>query len=141
MQIQDIQKFIDDNSNISDDIPKEAKRIPIIHGKLLSFKTTESLSLKSLQLELTKVAKERWLFYTGKATPEVYKNEEFDLKVMRSDVDRFLEADDKLSEIRSKIAVQEAKVDLITEAIRGINSRQFLLKNIIDYNKLISGIN
>lgn len=141
MKIEDILQYVKDNEVISDDIPKEAKRIPVIHGKLLSFKTTESLLLKSLQIDLTKTARERWLFYTGKAAPEAYKNEEFDLKVMRSDVDRFLESDEQICLIRSKIAVQEAKLDILNESIKGIHSRQFLLKNIIDYNKLTSGIN
>lgn len=140
MQIEEIQRYIESNHTITDDIPKEAKRIPVIHGKLLGIRTTEQLTLKSLQLQLTKVYKERWLFYSGKAEPSVYKDEPFNLRVMKGDIGTFLEADDKLIELRSKIAVQEAKVELLNEAIKGVNARQFLLKNIIDYNKLISGV-
>jgi hypothetical protein len=140
MTLNEIQQLIDDNQHISDDVSVEAKRIPIIHGKLLKIRSTENLTLKSLQLELQRVYQERWLFYSGKANPQQYKEENFDLKVLRGDISIFLEADTILQEVRSKIAVQETKVELLLEAIKAINSRQFLLKNIIDYNKLINGV-
>lgn len=141
MKLDDIQSYIDENRQVTDDISYEAKKIPIIHGKLLAMRSTEFLTLKSLQLDLKKVTFQRWLFYSGKAETKQYKEENFDLKVLRGDINIFLEADDNIQTIQSKIAVQEAKLEVLNEAVKAINTRQFLLKNMLEYQRMIAGIN
>jgi len=140
MKLDEIQTLLDDNEKITDDVSKESKKIPILHGKLLGVRASENLLLRSLNLELQRTYATRWLFYSGKAHPEEYKKENFDLKVLRGDISTFLEADQQLQTIRSKIAVQEAKMELLNEAIKGVMQRTFLLKTMLDYQKLISGV-
>lgn len=140
MKIEDIQLLIDSNEKITDDIAWESKRVPILHGKLIGIRSTESIILRSLNLELQRLYQDRWMFYSGKAEPQQYKEENFDLKVLRTDLSMFLEADKQLQVVRSKIAVQEVKVELLNEAIKGVIQRTFLLKSMLDYQKFTSGV-
>ena len=41
--------------------------------------------------------REKWEYYTGKARPEVYVEKPFDFKVLKSDIDKYLDSDEELS--------------------------------------------
>ena len=43
------------------------------------------------------------MFFTGKADPQVYKDTNFDLKVLRQDVDKFIDADEEVIKSKQKI--------------------------------------
>jgi hypothetical protein len=121
------------------EIGRESARIPSLHSKYLTYRANEKLILKKLNIEYSSAYKERWLFYSGKATPEQYKAENFDLKVMRGDIDIFITADKKLAELKSKIAVQEMKVETLEEYIKQLNQRHWMLSNAIKWQQIMSG--
>ena len=54
------------------------------------------------QDDFNKIKKDKWEYYTGKADPAVYQLKPFNLKLLRQDVDKYIESDDEWikSEIR-----------------------------------------
>lgn len=110
----------------------ESLKTPILHAKWLSLYVDLKEKARKLQYEYDIKYKERWLYYNGKAAPKVYKEEPFDLKILKSDSGVFLGSDEKLLEIKNKL--EEVKnLILFTESVIGeINKRSFHIKNAID---------
>jgi hypothetical protein len=84
-----------------------------------------------------------WKIYTGKASKEeldAWGEEPSDLTLLKTDVDRFIEAEPKIIELKSKILLNETKVKMVEEFIKSLNNRNFLIKSAIDWFKMSQGI-
>lgn len=140
MKLQDIIDMVAKDSEMSDHLGDESQKIPSLHGKYLTLRTSEAVVLKQLEIQRNKLLKRRFLFYTGKATPEEYRAENFDLKVLRSDVDIFLESDDQLADVESKIEMQKQKVALLDDFVKALNQRVWAIKNALEFRKFENGV-
>lgn len=140
MKIQELLAEIEQDAKIDmHEVGKESLRIPSLHAKYLTYRSNEKMLLKQLNFNYQSLYKERWLFYSGKAEPEKYKEEKFDLKVLRGDIDTFIEGDEKLLEHKAKIAVQETKVEAIEEYLKALIQRHWMLGNAIKWQQLMGG--
>ena len=83
--------------------------------------------------------KDKWEYYTGKAPAEVYAEKPFDLKILRTDIDKYLESDTELQRSKQKFDYLESTVDFLDRTIRLIANRGFTIKNAIDWRKFTSG--
>ena len=89
-----------------------------------------------------KVKLERYNYYTGKATAEVYAEEPFPYKVREKDaIQRHLEADDKMNKIDMKIKYYDVMLKFLEEIIRIVSNRTYQIKNAIEWNKFQAGYN
>lgn len=140
MKLQEILQLVETDSEISDHLGDESKKIPVLHGRYLTLRSNEAIILKQLEIQRSKLLKKRYLFYTGKAEPAEYKAENFDLKVLRSDVDIFLDSDDQLSELDAKIEMQKQKVNLLDDFIKALNQRVWAIKNALEWKKFENGV-
>lgn len=140
MTLQEILDIIEKNSDIPQDLEKASRAIPQLHAKFIGFKAQENAIMQALTLEWDTAYKDRWMFYSGKADPLAYKEEKFDLRLLKGDVDKFIDSDPKLTKIKSKMALQKIKIDAIDEFIKGLNNRQWNIKNILDYLKYTQGM-
>ena len=75
----------------------------------------------------------------GKASDEEYEKEPFDHKVLKSDVNLFLEADKKLNELQDRIILQTEKLKLVVEAGKIMQNKSFNIKNALDHQKFMGG--
>ena len=92
------------------------------------------------QEQYNKVRLERYNYYTGKATAEVYAEEPFPYKVREKDaIQRHLEADDKMNKIDMKIKYYDVMLKFLEEIIRAISNRTYQIKNAIEWNKFQAG--
>jgi hypothetical protein len=116
-----------------------ALRVPMIHHKYLKIQNSEVFLLKKCMFEYDTLYKERVQFYTGKADPEVYKEEPFDITVLRADVDMYIRADKKIQAMKSRIILQEQKVEYLKQLIIELGKRNWAIKNAIDFIKYQHG--
>ena len=79
------------------------------------------------------------MYYMGKASDEEYEKEPFDHKVLKSDVNLFLEADKKLNELQDRIILQTEKLKLVVEAGKIMQNKSFNIKNALDHQKFMGG--
>ena len=75
----------------------------------------------------------------GKASDEEYEKEPFDHKVLKSDVNIFLEADKKLNELQDRIILQTEKLKLVVEAGKIMQNKSFNIKNALEHQKFMGG--
>lgn len=140
MQLEEIIEFTEkcliiDETNLA----KEALETPKIYGRVLRIRTEESMRLKKITMLLKRMLQEKRDYYLGRSHPDVYKEKPFDLKILKSEVDRYIEADDEVQELILKGEIQQEKIDYLDSALKQIGNRGFLIKSAIDFQKLMSG--
>jgi len=145
MTIDEIRKEIEKDSVIdSIQLDNESLKIPSLHGKYLSFLTDEKRVLRMLKNKYDEIVREKWEYYTGKSDPAVLKQkgiEQFPHKILRQDLDIYLNADTEVQKILLDVSNQTVKVELIEGFIKEINSRQWTIRNAIEWRKFTNGIN
>lgn len=123
-------------------LDKESSRTPQIHNKYLLFFMEEKLSLTRMESELDVLRKKKWLYYSGKMDQdELDANgwEQFDLHILKNDVDKMIEADDQVIKIKLKVEYQRERVNYLENVIKIINNRQWNIRSIIDWLKFTNG--
>ena len=116
--------------------------IPKLHSKYLTILSKHRMLGKEAEFQLNRWKKTKWEYYTGKMSQEQLKElgwEPFDLKILRQDVDIYLDSDSELLELKNKISIQEEKVDYLNSILKGITNRQFHIRDAIAWRKFLSG--
>ena len=120
----------------------ESLKTPQIHSKYLNYLTDEKLRLYKLQHEYKVLRRKKWLYYTGKISQEELEEEgwePFQLNVLKTDIDKFLDSDENLQFIEMKIKYKESVVDYLQDVIKIINNRQWNIRSAIDWLKFTNG--
>ena len=140
MNIDELYNEIERDLKIDDtELDLESIRTPQIHNKYLKIYTTHSLQLKRLQDEYKILYRVKWEYYTGKASPETYKEKPFDIKVLRTDVGIYIDADVDLQQLSQKVAYTKQITDYLERILREINNRNWTIRNTIEWKKFLHG--
>ena len=123
------------------ELDRESLRTPYLFNKYLKFLVTVSIAYKNVEENYNKMRLEKYHCYTGKADPEVYKNEPFDLKVMKTDVHMYLDADDDLSKMRKSLEYSKQRIEYVEKTLKNIQDRNWNIKNAIEWRKFKEGAN
>ena len=83
--------------------------------------------------------KKRFLYWSGKEVPQVYRDEPKDVTLDKSQAIVYTDADESIIKLRNKIATLEVEVDFIESIIDSIKYRNNAIKNAIDFKKWSSG--
>ena len=125
-----------------DNLHDESLKIPQLHSKYYTLYNTITLLREKARESYAKIRLERYNYYTGKATAEVYAEEPFPYKVREKDaIQRHLEADDKMNKVDMKIKYYDIMLKFLEEIIRNISGRTYQIKNAIEWNKFQAGYN
>ena len=104
MNIDEIQTLWEEDSKIDpDNLHQESIKIPALHAKYFKIFNNITLLKKMEENKLKILKKEKWLYYSGKADLDVYKKNPFDHKVLKPDIDKYLDADEDIMKSTSKI--------------------------------------
>ena len=142
MKIEDIKEMIDKDAAFLKEeshMDTSSLSIPELHSKYLSIIYDERLALDYFKVEYKVLKRDKWIYYTGKADPEVYAEKPFNLNILKADVDKFLDADTDLNALHLKVRSQEEKLNLMTEIVRSIIGHSYQVKNAIDWKKFLNG--
>ena len=144
MNLDNLKELITKDSQIdSTELGIESLKIPQIHSKYLTILADVKLLLTKHQNDLAVLKLRKWKIYTGKASKEELESwgeEPSDLTLLKSDVEQFVEADVKVIELKSKLAVTEVKLKMVEEFIKSLNNRNFMIKSAIEWQKMMNGI-
>lgn len=122
-----------------DNLHTESIRIPQLHGKYYEIQTKIYKLKKKAKIELDELMLKRFLFYTGKAEPEEYIKENFGNKVLKSDVEIYLNADKYLIHQKAKVEDLEYLLDYLKDILKQIHNRSFYVGNAIEFMKFVAG--
>jgi|TARA_B100001094_G_scaffold39332_2_gene33785 hypothetical protein len=140
MNLEELQTQAEKDLKIDDtELDRESLATPILHAKYLKHFSTYSLMLTKAKSEYSQLYKSKWLFYLGKAEPEAYKDNNFELKVLRQDVGTFIDADTDIIKQKQKVDYLNVVNSYLENILKQISNRGFQIKNAIDWKKFTEG--
>ena len=140
MKTKDIQDMMEQDSVIdATQLDTESLKIPMLHNKYYNIYIEEYKILKALETSLKKETKFKTEYYLGKCPDSVYTEKPLNLKILKADVETYIQTDNDIIEINTKITIQKVKVDLIDAFIKQINQRSFNIKNAIEFLRFKNG--
>lgn len=144
MKLEEIQELWNRDREIDiSELATESIRIPQIHDKYLKIYVDEKIKLRKLHLNLAKISKMKSDYYSGRMSQEELDRLEwqpFLVKVLKGEVNSYVESDDDIIKLKETIALMEEKINYIDSVIRMINNRGFQIKSAIDWIKYKDGI-
>ena len=140
MTLEELQIQADKDLKINDtELDLESLKTPQLHNQYLKHLTKYKLMLSRSETEYNILKREKWEYYTDKADPSVYAEKPFSFKLLKTDVDKYLESDIDLQKLKQKVDYIQTTVDFLDRTIRQISNRGFTIKNAIDWRKFTSG--
>ena len=140
MTLEELQEKLEKDLKLNDvELDLESLKTPQLHNKYMKHLNSFKLLLSRAEGDFANVKRNLWEYYTGKAEAQVYKEQPFDLKILRQDVDKYLDADSEIQKTKQKIKYLEVVVDYLDKTVKQISNRGFLIKNSIDWRKFING--
>ena len=140
MTLEELQNIVEKKLKINDtELDLEALKTPQLHNEFLKHYNKFKLMKTKASAELATIKLHKWEYYTGKADPMVYQQKPFNLKILKQDVDKYIEADEDYQKIKQKVDYLETIVDFLDRTIRQIQNRGFLIKDAIEWRKFTSG--
>ena len=116
--------------------------IPQLPNKYLNYLRNETMVFKKHRAEYRRLYRVKWEDYTGKMDEETLKQmgwEPFQLHILKQDIDKYLNSDEELIKLSSKMEYCEEKMKHLEEILKNINNLQWNIKNAIDWKKFVSG--
>ena len=90
MNLNDLKEMCNRDTTIGIDLDGYSISIPELANKYHQLAFDERKTLRFLEAQYDIIKLSRWKYYSGKANPDEYEKEPFDLKVLKSDMDMFL---------------------------------------------------
>ena len=142
LDIETIQSMWEEDSKIDiDNLHTESLKIPSLHSKYFDLYNNILLLRKRAEQQKRNIRHQRYEYYSGKADPDVYIENPFPKKIRDKDtMQKYLDADEKLSQISLKVEYYDVMLHYIEDIIKQIHNRTYQIKNSIDYMKFQSGI-
>ena len=120
-------------------LDREAVRSMSLYNKYQNIFYDLSLELIDLRNEMNTLKKHLNDYYLGRCPDDVYKNNPLNHKILKAELDVYLKADSDYIELETKTNKIELMVKLVDDYLKQISSRNYAIKNAIDYKKFQMG--
>ncbi len=141
MDLVELRKIAKEDTKIRPDrLDSESLNIHSLYEKYMAMFLDESDELRVMENLYKKLVLKKTQYYLGKDSPEVYENKPLDLKIIKSDVKLYLDADDDLQKANDCVEKQRAIVTYLDAQLKMIANRSFHIKNSIEWNKFKVGV-
>ena len=121
----------------------ESLKIPQLHHKYFKIYSNERLLLKKFESDFKTLRLEKYEFYTQGPTKETQERGWIlpaSGKILKSEVNTYIEADKDIIKISLRIGVQQEKIELLDSIIRTLNNRGYNIRAAIDWYKFTMGV-
>jgi hypothetical protein len=113
---------------------------PRLHGKWIRRLSEERIVARGLEVEIAEMVKQRQLYYMGKLPDEAYKAEPLHHKVLKQDLNIWMDSDKQLNALKNRLYTQTLKISAIESFLKELSQRSFHIRNTIEYIKYQQGI-
>lgn len=112
---------------------------PKLYMKYLNLHTDASRKLRKAMILEKQVYKKVWEYYNGKSPDEVYVRKPLNVKILKTDMDKYIDTDSLMVEVREKVDDLKKIVAYLEKVMDQLKNRNFIIKNLIDYEKFKNG--
>jgi hypothetical protein len=143
VKLEDIQTAWKEDSNIDrTELGEESLRIPQLHSKYFNMFSIERMTLKKIETDFKRMLRSKHEYYTGIISEEELKEygwKPFPLKILRTDLNLYLESDPDIQQLQMRIEMQKEKVEFLESAIKSLTVRGYQIKSAIDWARFQTG--
>ena len=140
MTLEELQEQVDKDLKINEsELDLESLKTPQIHNKYLKHYNNFKLLMTRAESDYKILKRVKWEYYTGKASPKVYQEKPFDLKILKQDIPTYLESDEDLIQAKHKVDYHNSMCDYAESICKMMNNRGFQIKNAIDWKRFMEG--
>ena len=142
MDLETLKRTAREDLPVSDleHIDQESFKNQMIKQKWLDFKADFELLLIKSKTDHQQMYREKWEYYGGKADAKVYASKPFDIKVMKTDLQMYIQSDDDILRLQNKMGYYESCVDYCKGVIKSIDNRGWDIRNATDWKKFEAGM-
>ena len=142
MNLDELKKQAKEDLAITEheNMDQESYKNQLIKPKWLEYKTNYEQLLIMRKTDHQKMWREKWEYYGGKADAKVYAAKPFDIKVLKNDLQMYIQSDDEILELQNKISYYESIIKYIEGIIKSIDNRQWDIRNSQDWKKFDAGM-
>tara|TARA_B110000902_G_C14276121_1_gene574993 strand:- start:1650 stop:2081 length:432 start_codon:yes stop_codon:yes gene_type:complete len=124
------------------ELGRESAKIPQVHNKYIKIYMGERIALYKIKSETKKVKRALLEYYLGELDQDELDQmgrQQFYKKLLKNEVDVYIESDDMMIETVLRLGMQDEKVAYLDSIIKNINNRGFQLKTAVDWAKFTTG--
>ena len=141
MTLDELKLQVKKDLEVDDEtLDKESYKNQELYAKYLDHKTNFELLLYKAKGDYKILFKDKWEYYGGKADAKIYVTKPFDLKVLKTDLNIYIESDEEIIKLEHKIAYLETTIKYVDGVLRSIQSRGWDIKNAISWKKFEAGM-
>jgi len=142
IDLEKIQEMWEKDAKIDpDNLHTESLNIPVLHAKYFDLYNTIVLLRKKAEQQKKNIHHERYEYFSGKADPEIYVENPFPKKIRdKETMQKYLDADDKLSSINMKICYYDTMLYYLESILKVIQNRTYQIKNSIEFLRFNAGL-
>jgi len=118
-------------------------KIPELHSKYLKIYFGERQRMKGLEFQLKELSIKKYEHYNGRLSYDELEElgwQPFVKKLMKNEIDMYIDSDKDIMAITMKIAAQKEKIEFLEEVIKNLNQRNFQIKNAIEWHRFTNGV-
>ena len=142
MNLEELKKEAYKDLPITDQehLDQKSFRNQEIKSRWLDYKSRFELLLVKNQGDYQKLYRAKWEYYGGKADAKVYAAKPFDLKVLKTDLQMYINSDEEILAVQGKIAYYESIIKYIDGVIKSIDNRGWDIRNATEWKKFEAGM-
>lgn len=141
MTLDELKEIVYKKLPINQDrLDTEALNNQRLYAEFIDYKTNFEFLLAKAKGDYKKLYRDKWEYYGGKADAKVYATKPFDLKVLKGDLNIYIESDQEIIDAENKIIYLETTSKYIDGVLKSIQSRGWDIKNAIEWKKFEAGM-
>ena len=142
MKLEELQSEAKQDLQIIDQerLDQESYKNQNIKPKWLEYRTKYDQLLIMSKANHQKMYREKWEYYGGKADAKVYAAKPFDLKILKTDLQMYINSDEDILNLQGKIAYYESIIKYIDGVIKSIDNRGWDIRNATEWKKFEAGM-
>lgn len=144
MNLEQLQETWETDCIIDDDrLDKESVRTPNLHAKYLNFLIGYKLKLAKAKKDYNTLRQLKFRYYRGELSQSELAGNGWEqwqgVKPLKNEMEEFLEGDIDLAEALLKQEYLESIINYLESIMNQIKSRDWQIRNSIEWKKFISG--
>ena len=141
MTLDELKIQVEKDLKINDErLDTESYKNQELYAKYLDHKTNFEFLLYRAKGDYKVLYRKKWEYYGGKADAKVYAAKPFDLKVLKTDLQMYINSDEEILAVQGKIAYYESIIKYIDGVIKSIDNRGWDIRNATEWKKFEAGM-
>jgi len=143
MKLDDLHKLWEKEQTLDLSQPDQIIRdTPLAHARWWHYYTDERQRYNAIKQEHDKLKLLKLSWYNGRmdeAERIALKWEQQPLKLLKTEIEDYLNADPELTVLVDKLELQQLKLKFLEDCIKALNNRNFAVKNYLEWLRFSNG--